>query len=141
MSRWFQDQNGRKYHMPCDPTDDDSPEGVKPRIFDINNLPLTIKLPENRTGFCSKCGQCCSHPADSCPTPSNCGYEYRKIKGKEWHVCSELATTNRQIGDANSTLCRVYSVLCDMGRKGCAIYPMEPEEVTEFMTNCTFEFV
>jgi len=99
---------------------------------------LTLDVsPEGRTGACAQCGQCCSHPRESCEDKKACGYERR---GK-YHTCKHLIEypQNGGIGSPGGTACGIRRRLLDT-HKGCVEFPSSKDDISPLMTACGMRF-
>ena len=103
---WLETTDNRLIHLPIVGDDFNSPDdAIKiPTAVLINRnrcFSGTIQIvspqygtitfdftEDGRTGSCNQCGQCCTHPADACPNPGNCGWPLRTIpRMPDFHAC------------------------------------------------------
>jgi len=95
---------------------------------------------DGRTGECNQCGQCCTHPADACPNPGNCGWPLRTIpRMPDFHACQYLTILKEnKWGDPENTECSIYTDLINIS-KGC-MYPLNQPDMRPHMTSCGFSW-
>ena len=155
---WIQTPSGKIIHLPIVEDDFNSPDDAVriPTAVLINRNrcfsgTIQIVSPEfgtitfdftevGRTGECNQCGQCCTHPADACPNPGNCGWPLRTIRNKpDFHACQYLTIfKDNKWGDPDNTECSIYTNLINTF-KGC-MYPLNQSDWEPHMTSCGFSW-
>ena len=90
--------------------------------------------PPGRTGTCNQCGQCCSHPVASCPSPGKC--DFVVVSGI--HRCQYLTVLPKGIGKANGTECSIRATIFNQ-LKGCVLFPTTAAQIANCPA-CGFSF-